>query len=74
MGRTIRTERWRYTEWNEGANGLELYDHNQDPHEFHNLAHMPSAEASAAMKTLHARFSSAVQGMPPQVPVNPRRL
>jgi iduronate 2-sulfatase len=27
MGRSIRTERWRFTEWNGGADGLELYDH-----------------------------------------------
>lgn len=25
-GRSIRTDRWRYTEWNEGALGVELYD------------------------------------------------
>jgi len=37
-GRSIRDERWRYTEWDGGARGLELYDHRQDPHEFNNLA------------------------------------
>jgi uncharacterized sulfatase len=26
IGRSIRTDRWRYTEWNEGALGVELYD------------------------------------------------
>ena len=31
MGASIRTDRWRYTEWNEGQQGLELYDHAQDP-------------------------------------------
>ena len=36
LGRTIRTERWRYTEWFDGS--LELYDHDADPHEFANLA------------------------------------
>lgn len=38
MGRSIRTERWRYTEWDEGKKGIELYDHASDPHEYHNLA------------------------------------
>lgn len=38
MGRSVRTERWRYTEWDEGKQGVELYDHNKDPDEFINLA------------------------------------
>jgi uncharacterized sulfatase len=38
MGRTIRTERYRYTEWNDDANGVELYDYDTDPDEFHNRA------------------------------------
>lgn len=35
---SVRTERWRYTEWDGGAKGIELYDHNSDPGEWHNLA------------------------------------
>lgn len=38
MGRSVRTERWRYTEWDEGRAGAELYDHQEDPNEFTNLA------------------------------------
>ena len=38
MGYSVRTERWRYTEWDGGKAGAELYDHNNDPHEWHNLA------------------------------------
>ncbi|HET9486064.1 MAG TPA: sulfatase [Chryseosolibacter sp.] len=38
MGRSVRTERWRYTEWNNGEQGAELYDHKKDPFEYHNLA------------------------------------
>jgi iduronate 2-sulfatase len=38
MGRSVRTERWRYTEWNDGQLGVQLYDHRADPHERHNLA------------------------------------
>ena len=33
IGRSIRTERWRYTQWDEGREGHELYDHHADPHE-----------------------------------------
>jgi uncharacterized sulfatase len=37
MGRSVRTERWRYTEWDEGRAGTELYDELADPREHHNL-------------------------------------
>jgi arylsulfatase A-like enzyme len=36
---TVRTERWRYIRYND--NSEELYDHNTDPHEWHNLASDP---------------------------------
>jgi iduronate 2-sulfatase len=38
MGRSVRTERWRYIEWDGGKLGSELYDHVNDPHEYKNLA------------------------------------
>ncbi|TLV02305.1 sulfatase [Dyadobacter luticola] len=38
MGRSVRNERFRYTEWDEGKAGVELYDHQKDPNEFTNLA------------------------------------
>ena len=41
MGRSVRTDRWRYTEWDDGKRGVELYDHEKDPHEFTNLANDP---------------------------------
>lgn len=41
MGRSVRTERWRYTEWGDGAAGVELYDHDKDPAEMRNLANDP---------------------------------
>ena len=37
-GRSVRTERWRYTEWDEGRQGVELYDHDADSGEWHNVA------------------------------------
>lgn len=36
MGRSVRTDRWRYTLWPDGTS--ELYDHHADPHEWNNLA------------------------------------
>jgi arylsulfatase A-like enzyme len=40
-GRSVRTIRWSYTEWNEGRDGRELCDHDADPHEYANLANVP---------------------------------
>lgn len=42
MGRSVRTARWRYTEWGPGGqSGIELYDHNNDPGEYYNLSEDP---------------------------------
>lgn len=41
LGRSIRTERWRYTEWDGAAKGRQLYDHQSDPQEYNNLADDP---------------------------------
>jgi len=41
IGRTIRTDHWRYTEWNGGREGRELYDHANDPLEQRNIANDP---------------------------------
>ncbi len=52
MARTVCTERWRYTEWDEGRKGVELYDHWSDKQEYHNLASLP--EQSAVCRQLRA--------------------
>jgi iduronate 2-sulfatase len=72
MGRSVRTERWRYTEWNEGRDGLELYDHANDPHEFRNLAADPAH--AAVVGELRARFGTHARGTAPAANVNPARL
>jgi iduronate 2-sulfatase len=42
MGYTIRTDRWRYTEWDGGTRGTELYDVAADPDELRNVAAQPA--------------------------------
>ena len=45
FGRSVTDGRFRYTEWDGGKAGRELYDHRDDPHEFTNLADAPAAAA-----------------------------
>ena len=47
MGRSVRTRRWRYTEWG-GPEVAELYDHDRDPRELQNLASVPEHRQSIA--------------------------
>jgi uncharacterized sulfatase len=52
-GHSVRTERYRYTKWNHGENGTELYDYHTDPKELQNLALDPNhAETISTLKTL----------------------
>jgi len=60
FGFTLRTARWRYTEWDEGNRGRELYDHDADPQELKNLAALP-AHAETVAK-LSAQLRDAVKG------------
>lgn len=41
-GYSIRDDRYRYTWWNEGREGEELYDYRADPNEMKNLANDPA--------------------------------
>jgi iduronate 2-sulfatase len=47
-GRSVRTDRWRYTEWDAGRLGRELYDHKHDPQERRNLAYDIRYQAEVA--------------------------
>ena len=72
MGRSVRTERWRYTEWDGGAAGAELYDHHADPHEFNNLATDPARRLTR--EQLRKRFEGRARADAPAGGFNPARL
>ncbi len=59
MGYTMRTDRWRYTEWQERSTGevmaRELYDQNTDPQENKNIA------AAEEMKPIVAQLSAKLK-------------
>ena len=56
MGRSVRTDRWCYIEWDEGRAGAELYDAQADPKQYRNLAEDPKHTASVTtMKKLLER-------------------
>lgn len=48
FGWSVRTERYRYTEWDRGAQGRELYDQQDDPKEYRNLAEDPKFAGTLA--------------------------
>lgn len=64
FGYSLRTPRWRYTEWDEGREGRELYDHDADPHELTNLANKP--DQASLVEDLSKQLRAAVkQTFPP---------
>jgi arylsulfatase A-like enzyme len=58
-GYSLRTPRWRYTEWDENQRGSELYDHDKDPKELTNLAQNPTHEETVA--ELSQKLGNAVK-------------
>jgi len=55
-GYSVRTDRWRYSEWAEGAEGRQLYDLLVDPQETTNLA--GAAEHASVVADLSARLAA----------------
>ena len=77
-GYSLRTERYRYTEWGtDGADGAELYDRQTDPEELRNLANQ--VDQREIRERLAARLReriTAARSVPEglqQIPPGPRR-
>ncbi len=64
FGYSLRTPRWRYTEWDGGDAGRELYDHDNDPRELTNIA--GNDEHKATVDELAVTLKDAVAStLPP---------
>lgn len=61
LGRSIRTPRYRYTEWGGGEFGKELYDYAADPSEHRNLVNEPQMQKTVSRlhRLLQARAGQA---------------
>ena len=58
MGYSIRSQRYRYTQWGGGEHGHELYDYDTDPDEYTNLADKP--EHKATLEKMQALLEDAL--------------
>jgi len=64
FGRSVRTERYRYTEWDNGQHGAEFYDHETDPNEWTNLAwpgRTRTPRQSAALEEMKTMLHSSTR-------------
>jgi uncharacterized sulfatase len=53
LGRALNTRKWRYTEWDGGKLGVELYDITKDPRELNNLSDVSElADVRTKLKAL----------------------
>jgi len=60
MGYSVRTPEWRYTEWDGGKRGRELYNEEEDPGELRNLASDP--KHAKVMQDMQALLRRVVGG------------
>lgn len=58
QGRALRTDRYRYAEWDGGTGGAMLFDEEADPHELKNLADDPQ------FADTRRRLSEALKALP----------
>jgi iduronate 2-sulfatase len=57
LGKSVRTARWHYVEWDDGKSGAMLYETEKDPSELKNLAQDPRyAKTVVEMKALLAKM------------------
>ncbi|HET8656424.1 MAG TPA: sulfatase [Longimicrobiaceae bacterium] len=66
LGRSVRTDRWHYAEWDEGRAGAMLFDETADPHEMRNLA--DDAADSAVVR----RMKGLLKQLPPWIRADER--
>lgn len=60
IGKSVRTDRWHYVEWDDGKQGNMLYEHPKDKLELKNLSNDPNyASIVAEMKALLAKMPTA---------------
>jgi hypothetical protein len=72
FGHTVRTEKWRYTEWDGGEKGSELYDELADPEEMRNLVNDPSHRNT--VNELKSLLTKQFPDRRPHLAPNPRGL
>lgn len=69
LGYTLRTSRYRYTEWDGGKRGRELYDHETDPLEKTNLAE--KSDSKPVVDELSLLLANAIASTKPASGITP---
>ena len=64
IGKSVRTEKWHYVEWEDGKDGAMLFDSVNDPHELRNLATLPKfSQVVKKMKELLYRMPASAPSL-----------